>query len=102
MTHETETTNDKPVNVVRDGNIKITIWENEGENGKFYTCIPARTYKVKDTTDLKDGNSFTGTELLRLSHLSLKAYDWVQTARAANKLRAEAEALKNPDTQNQT
>lgn len=79
MSHETGTApetgmSNRPADVLRDGNLKATIWRNEGENGVTYATAFARTYKAGDGT-YRESNSFTGTELLRVSELARKAYD---------------------------
>jgi hypothetical protein len=72
---ETETRADnRPVDVIRDGNLKASIWRNEGENSVAYATTIARTYKTEDGA-YRESNSFTGTELLRVSELARKAYD---------------------------
>lgn len=72
---ETETRADnRPVDVIRDGNLKASIWRNEGENSVSYATTIARTYKTEDGA-YRESNSFTGTELLRVSELARKAYD---------------------------
>jgi len=38
----------KPLGVLRDGTLKATIWENEGENGTYFTTTFARTYQAGD------------------------------------------------------
>ncbi len=69
------TENKGPIETLRDGKLKATIWKNFGENGTFYSVEISRTYKDGD----KYGNahSFSGAELLKVSRLSLKAYDKV-------------------------
>jgi len=64
----------RPVDVIRDGNLKASIWRNEGENTVSYATTIARTYKTEDGA-YRESNSFTGTELLRVSELARKAYD---------------------------
>ncbi len=72
---ETETRADnRPADVIRDGNLKASIWRNEGENSVSYATTIARTYKTEDGV-YRESNSFTGTELLRVSELARKAYD---------------------------
>jgi hypothetical protein len=64
----------RPVETLRDGAIKAAIWKNESENGDFFAVTFARTYKAgKD--DLRDTDSFSGAQLLRLARLAEKAYD---------------------------
>ncbi len=47
----------QPVDRVWDGNLKASIWENEGEKGKFYATSFARTYKDANG-DYRDSNWF--------------------------------------------
>jgi len=68
-------TKQRPVETLRDGSVKAAIWKNEGENGTFYNVTFARTY-ISDG-NIKDTDSFSGTQLLRLSRLAEKAYDRV-------------------------
>jgi hypothetical protein len=67
-------TKQRPVETLRDGSIKASIWKNEGEKGTFFAVTFARTYEDKDGK-LQDTNSFSGVELLRLARLADKAYD---------------------------
>ena len=71
MSNETK---QRPVESLRDGAIKASIWRNESENGAFFAVTFARTYKDKDG-NLQDTDSFSGAELLRLARLADKAYD---------------------------
>ena len=64
---------DRPADTLRDGNLKATIWKNQGENGVYYTTTFARTYEDKNGK-LQDINSFSGTDLLRVSELAREAY----------------------------
>jgi hypothetical protein len=67
-------TKQRPVETLRDGAIKAAIWKNESENGAFFGVTFARTYKNGDG-ELKDTDSFSGSQLLRLARLADKAYD---------------------------
>ncbi|MBK9584601.1 MAG: hypothetical protein IPO55_01605 [Alphaproteobacteria bacterium] len=64
----------RPSDVIRDGNLKASIWRNEGENGISYATVLARTYRTEDGA-YRESNSFSGSELLRVSELARKAYD---------------------------
>ncbi|MBK6895475.1 MAG: hypothetical protein IPH06_02655 [Alphaproteobacteria bacterium] len=70
----------KPLEVIRDGALKATIWENEGENGVLYSTMLARTYHANDGA-LKDSYSFSGSELLRIAELARQAYEAVKVMR---------------------
>ena len=63
----------KPVDTLRDGFIKATIWKNTNEKGDFYSVDLSRTYK--DGEELKDTHSFNPSDLLKVSRLAEKAYD---------------------------
>ena len=77
-------TNNGPVDTIRDGAIKATIWKNEGEHGTFFTAEVTRTY-----TDAKDGFhdsvSMSATQLLKQSRLASKAYDRIRELQQAEK-----------------
>ena len=63
----------RPEDVLRDGNIKATIWKNERENGPSFSTIFARTWQ-DEKGEYRDSHSFSGTELLRVSELARGAY----------------------------
>lgn len=71
-----------PVDVIRDGALKATIWENDGENGVYFSTVLARTYEDTDGR-LRDTHSFNGTDLLRIAELARRAYQHVSEYRAA-------------------
>ena len=61
-----------PKSVIRDGNLKATIWENQGEKGTYFTTTLAKTYRDQNG-ELRDTNVFTGNDLLRVSELAREA-----------------------------
>lgn len=77
----TTTTSNKPAATLRDGRLKATVWKNTGEKGTFHRVDFSRSYQDAKG-DWHDSTSFSGTELLRLSHLALKAYDKVAELRS--------------------
>lgn len=68
--------NDKPVDTIRDGALKATIWRNPSEKGDFYSTTLSRTYK-DDEGRYKDSNSFASNDMLRVAELSRKTHDRV-------------------------
>lgn len=70
----TKETKQRPVETLRDGAIKAAIWRNESEKGAFFAVTFSRTYRNGDG-NLKDTDSFSGTQLLQLARLADKAYD---------------------------
>ncbi|MEZ5896967.1 MAG: hypothetical protein R3C51_11275 [Parvularculaceae bacterium] len=73
-------TNNKPVKTLRDGALKASIWKNESESGAFYSVTIARIYKRKDGS-YADSNSFSGTDLLKITQLASRAYTLALNAR---------------------
>jgi len=69
----TTTNKNRPVETLRDGALKAAIWKNEGEKGAFFNVTFARTYKDAKG-NLKDTDSFSGSQLLRLARLADQAY----------------------------
>ena len=63
----------RPADTLRDGNIKATIWERQGETGPFHATTLARTYR-DEQGEYRDSHSFSGTDLLRVSELAKDAY----------------------------
>lgn len=87
-------TKNKPIETLRDGSLKATIWKNTHEKGDFYSVQFSRTYKDSGG-NWQDGQSFSGSELLRLARLATKAYDRTSELRRQN---AEAtEEQSTPD-----
>jgi len=87
----TKATNPGPVETLRDGFIKATIWRNEGEHGIYFTVDFAKTYE-KDG-ELHDGKSLASQDLLPMAELARQAYRRVRAhqtthARTSNNLEA--------------
>lgn len=70
----------KPIDTIRDGALKATIWANEGPKGIFHSVEFSRTYK-DESDQYQDSRSFSGSELLRIAHLATRAYERVQELR---------------------
>ena len=80
----------KPLETLRDGSLKLTFWRNESDNGPFISVTPGNTYEGRDG-NLKDSNSFSNSELLRMSELFREAHH------LNNELRRELRQTKNRD-----
>lgn len=72
----------RPIETLRDGNLKASIWQNEGDKGPYLMTTLTRTY-TDDRGNYHDTNSFSGTDLLRISELARQAYQ------RSNELRRE-------------
>lgn len=70
----------RPIETVRDGKLSASIWQNPSQNGIFYSVTFERVYTGEDEKPAS-ASSFSGTDLLRISHLAAKAYDRCQALR---------------------
>lgn len=75
--------NNPPAKIIRDGDLKASIWKNENDKGSFFSTTLAKTYTA-DNGSVRDTTSFSSNDLLRLSELARQAYSQV------NQLRREA------------
>jgi hypothetical protein len=64
----------KPEDVVRDGQYKISLWRNEGNERDYIAAQPAKTYTDKDGKP-RDTQSFSVRDMLPLSRLCEVAYE---------------------------
>ena len=64
----------KPIETLRDGKLKATIWKNEGEKGAFFSVQITSLYEDQ-AGNLKDGQSFNRNDLLKVALLATKAYE---------------------------
>ncbi len=84
MTIQSET-KQKPALTLRDGTVSIAIWANTTKEGVFYKAQPLRSYKTKDD-QWKETDSFSQTDLLKLSRLIENAYGEIAALRERDKL----------------
>lgn len=70
----------QPEDTLRDGNLKSTIWKNQGDKGAFFSVTLTRSYQ-DDADNWHETDSFSGTQLLRIAHLAGRAYDRVTELR---------------------
>ena len=66
----------KPATIIRSGNIKATIWENEGLKRAFYSTTFSRPYKDAKGT-WKNAYNFGLYELESLMNAALEAKEWL-------------------------
>jgi len=95
--NDVTTETNKPIETLRDGNLKASIWRNEGENGPSFSTTFARTWR-DDQGQFHDSQSYAGTDMLRLGELSRSAYH------RTNELRREyaQEQSQNPSRESQS
>jgi hypothetical protein len=73
----------KPVHKIRAGALSVSIWQNDGEKGPWYSVTPSRSYKQGD--QWKDSDSFGLDDLLLLAKLLDEARGWIRHAEQADR-----------------
>ena len=76
----------KPLDTIRDGSLKATIWQNPGKADKppFYSVKITRLYKDEKGV-WHDSDSFSGTELLQIARLANLAYTNISVYKARDR-----------------
>jgi hypothetical protein len=69
-------TNNKPMNTLRCGNIKATIWQNRSENGTFFSTTFSRPFKDQSGV-WRNGSSFGLNDLDALLTVAQQAKKWI-------------------------
>ncbi len=60
--------NKRPVDHIRYGNLEASIWENQGENGPFYSATFSRSFQVDG--EWKQTQSFNQRDMELLGKLT--------------------------------
>ena len=79
-----------PLETLRDGRLKATIWENEGESGKYHTVTLAKVYEDRNG-QLQETSSFSAGELLRVAELAREAHGAIRDIRREQAVERNAE-----------
>ena len=87
---EHENTSNQPVETLRDGRLKATVWENDGEKGVYHTVKLAKVYQDKDG-QLQETSSFSAGELLRIAELARESHSLIRDIRREHNLERNAE-----------
>jgi len=88
----------QPADVIRDGNLKATIWRNEAESGPFYATSFVRTFRDSEG-QFHDTNSFVAADLLKLAELARAAYTRTTALRREDRQQShQQEPGTEPDT----
>jgi len=85
--------NQKPALTLTDGNIKATIWKQQGPNGSFYSAAFSKTYR-DEQGNYHNSHSFAGTDLLKVSQLAQQAYQRSRELRYQDRQNAPVEPAK--------
>jgi hypothetical protein len=75
----------RPIETLRDGALKISIFRNRGDNGDRYSMVPGRIYTDDKSNEIRETSSLSGSEPLRMANLLTKGYERVAEFRAQAK-----------------
>lgn len=64
-----------PIETLRDGALRLSIFRNAGERGPYYTMAVGRSFKDEKTGQFRETSTFQGSEALRMSHLMVQGYE---------------------------
>ena len=64
-----------PAQEIRYGNVRVSIWKNEGASGPFFSAKPERTYRQGDK--VRSSSSFGKRDLPSLAKALLDAHTWM-------------------------
>ncbi|HXX73964.1 MAG TPA: hypothetical protein VEI50_02440 [Nitrospiraceae bacterium] len=67
----------QPVNTLRCGNIKATIWENVGEKGPFFATTFSRPFEDQ-SGEWRNGTSFGLNDLEALISVARGSKEWIE------------------------
>jgi len=69
--------NNRPVHVIRCGNVKAVCWLNGTQAGYFYNTTITTSYKDKSTDEWGDSSSFSDRDLLAVAHAAQEMFRWI-------------------------
>jgi hypothetical protein len=77
MTNQTpdSTPNNQPVHIIRHGVITGSVWRQETDKGSMFNVTFQRSYKDGDTW--KSSTSFGRNNLLVVSLIAARAFEWI-------------------------
>src|SRR3982750_1807758 len=73
----------RPVQTIRHGRIKATIWLNQTQKGPMHNVNFSRSYQ-DDEGNWADSPSFSFEDLMTVAKCAFDAHTWISTERAKN------------------
>jgi hypothetical protein len=71
----TSKSDNQPVHKIRHGTISASIWRQDTEKGPLFNVTFQRSYK--DGDDWKNSNSFGRNNLLVVSLIAARSFEWI-------------------------
>jgi hypothetical protein len=87
----TQATN-HPVEVIRDGALKVSIFAHSSDKGVRYSAVLIRSYRDEKDGSWKDSPYLGNGEMLRAARLWTLAYDRIVALKAESKNAVDDEA----------
>lgn len=84
----------KPIDTLRDGALKVSIFRNRRDKGDIYTFSPGRVYTDQDG-GVRESKTLSGSEALRMARLLDKSYE--RTAAFRETMKAKARGRDRDD-----
>jgi len=77
MKNQTSSSSSKnqPVHKIRHGFVSASIWRQDGQKGEIFNVTFQRSYKDGDTW--KNSSTFGRNNLLVLSLIAARAFEWI-------------------------
>jgi hypothetical protein len=94
---ENTTRGPKPLDILRDGALKVSIFRNHTERGENYAMVPGRIYTNQETGEVREATSLSGSEGLRMAHLLTKGHEKIREHRQQSKLTERKQDAPNQD-----
>lgn len=69
--------NNVPVHRLRSGALSVSVWEQKGTKGQFYTVNAQRAYTQDDGKTWEHTDSFSRDDLPVIGSLLLQAHAWI-------------------------
>jgi hypothetical protein len=86
MKNQTAQNSNEPVHTTRNGPISASIWWQDTEKGPMFNVAFQRSYKEGD--EWKNSTSCGGNNLLLLSLIAMRAFEWIAGQSRAGQGRA--------------
>ena len=77
------TSNNQPIHKIRHGAVSASIWQQETEKGPLFNVTFQRSYK--DGDDWKNSSSFGRNNLLVVSLIAARAFEWIANQTQSSK-----------------
>lgn len=101
MSEQDKPERNRPIETLRDGALKVSIFRNQHERGENYALVPGRIFTNQETGEVRETSSLSGSEPLRMAHLLTKGHDRVNNFRQEAKQQRSESAERKPAHGNQ-